>query len=1137
MKIRFKLSFGVLVSIFTACSICFSNFSQNSIDRKYKKNFDAYYEICKLESAEDYEQAISECKELIEEEPDFFYVYPLFARISKRNETLGESVEFLQQHIQKEPKKTECLYGLGLCYKAQEEQKKASETFKQAIEQGASYILTYYELLLMAGTRKECLALIDYFKVQSQLQPNNSYFFYGIAAIYQYKLGEFAPALENFQKAVDVARSAGSKLEEGQHLNMMGNYYWGRGNFSKALESYLRAVDAIQETDVKTQWISYLYNSGLMHCYLSKPLRGRELYRRALEVATKIGHKQEEAKVLRSIGFTHAQASEYSQALKFYQEALEIARDIPDPPRQAQCLMDMADVNWKMGNYSQAIEKYVQSLNLSRESGNRSNEFWTLVGMGNVFFKTGNFSRSLRHYLQALEVNKQLKLRHQDAVLLNNIANIYANTGDHSRALDFYHQALEIHKETGSKNGEGIAVNNIARIFSEQRNYSRALESYQQALQIARETGDKRFQANRLKNLADTHYQMGDYTEARKYYDEALNMAINLGTKEIEAKVYCGLGYLLEKLEDYAGAEEFFQKAISVGQGIGYSQRSWMAFVGLASVREKQGKPLEALKLYKESLAAIEGLRSQIQLEEHRAGFLSDKIEVYISLVDLLYELYQKEPTGGFGKESYHIAERAKARALLDSLQEGKAYLSGQLSMELREEENELLRKISAIQTELVKPQISESKRDHYLEELEKLEGEYLNLIQRIRSSHPEYAHIVYPEPYKLEVIQQRLSDSETAILEYLAGEGEAFLFYVTKNDFSIHRLAPSKDLEDRVNDYVSLLKGGATDEFMAFSAGKRLFQELIGPVKDKIEEIKRLIIIPDGNLNFLPFETLIGSGNNSQPRYLISDFRISYAPSATAWISLMDRKSPTTEQKDLLAFADPDYDFASVSSEKTEADNILREFYLEKGFDFFPLKYSAEEVSRIARLINKKARDVYTGKNAKEEIIKSLPLKNYEIIHFATHGFIDEKVPLRSSLLLALDEDPGEDGFFQVREIYNTTLNANMVVLSACQTGKGKLERGEGIMGLARAFLYAGAESVVASLWSINDKATSVFMQGFYKGLSQGKSKEEALQDAKLDMIESKYKHPYYWAPFVLNGNAEGTIEIQKPSFWEKIF
>jgi len=1080
---------------------------------------------------------LTECQELIENRADFFNTYGLFTRISRKANTLDESIDYLQKLIQREPEKTEYYYGLGLCYKEQKEFEKASTIYKKAIERGANYILTYYELLVIAKTKEECQDLINYFKEQSKHQPNNSYFFYGIAAIYQYKLGQFDLALENFQKAVVTARVAGSKLEEGQHLNMIGNYYWSRSNFSKALEYYLKAVEAIQETEAKTQWISYLYNSGLMNCYLSQQLKGRECYQRALEVAREIGHKEEEAKLLRSIGFTHAQMSEYSQALDFYQNALNIAQEIADPPREAQCLRDMAEVSWKKGDYSQSIEKYTRSFELSREIGDKSSELLSLNGLGNSFLRTGDFSKSLQYYLQALEINKQLRMRHQESLLLTNIANIYVNLGDHPKALDYYHQALDIHKETGSKSAEGITLNNMARVYSEQKDYSRASEVYQLALQIAREIGDKRAEANRLNNLANTYTQMGNFRAARKLYDEALTLAQNLGTKEIEANVYRDRAHMFDKAEEYSRAQESFLKAISIGQKIGYSQKIWLAHAGLASVYEKQNKDQEAWRQYKKALENIESMRSQIQLEEHKSGFLSDKIEVYVSLVSLLFDLHQDQPLKGFGEEAYYFAEKAKARAFLDSLQEGKQNLVSHLKPELKEEENELLGKISTIQTELIRPQISDSRREELFKELEEAEENHLNLIQRIRSMNPVYAQIVYPESYRLKSIQEKLLDKETAILEYLVGEGKAFLFFVTKDDFSIHRLSASKDLEERANDYLSLLKTGADKDFQAFSAGERLYQELVGPVMDRFGSIKRLIVLPDGNLSFLPFEALIGPGRDDHPKYLISNYRISYAPSATALANLLERKNPTSLRKDLLAFADPDYDFASISRKQIDADDILREVYMEQGFDFSPLKYSADEVNQISKLIKKKVRDVYIKKDAKEEKIKSLSLKDYKIIHFATHGFIDEQVPLRSSLLLTLDEDPGEDGFFQAREIYSTDLSAKLVVLSACQTGKGKLERGEGVMGLSRAFLYAGAESVVASLWSINDKATSVFMKHFYEGLSQGMKKEESLQKAKLEMIESRYKHPFYWAPFVLNGDSQGIIKIEKPSFWEKIF
>ena len=163
--------------------------------------------------------------------------------------------------------------------------------------------------------------------------------------------------------------------------------------------------------------------------------------------------------------------------------------------------------------------------------------------------------------------------------------------------------------------------------------------------------------------------------------------------------------------------------------------------------------------------------------------------------------------------------------------------------------------------------------------------------------------------------------------------------------------------------------------------------------------------------------------------------------------------------------------------------------------------------------------------------------MTNYKVLHFATHGLLDERIPMRSALVLSLDQDPQEDGFYQVREIYNTKLSADLVVLSACQTGKGQLEKGEGVSGLSRAFLYAGAQSVLVSLWNINDRATAEFMEHFYTYLSRGESKEKALQSAKKRMLKSKYAHPFYWAAFVLIGDYKSPVNITKPSFWEKIF
>jgi CHAT domain-containing protein len=230
------------------------------------------------------------------------------------------------------------------------------------------------------------------------------------------------------------------------------------------------------------------------------------------------------------------------------------------------------------------------------------------------------------------------------------------------------------------------------------------------------------------------------------------------------------------------------------------------------------------------------------------------------------------------------------------------------------------------------------------------------------------------------------------------------------------------------------------------------------------------------------------------------------------------------------LAFGNPSYMLRGSSKEKKPKTGIqiLREMYLDQGFDFSPLPNAEREILEISSYFAENKRDIYLKDEAREERFKEAPLKDYEIIHFACHGFLAEEFPFRSALVLSLDDDPQEDGFLQVRELYNLRLKADLVVLSACQTGKGKLERGEGILGLPRVFFYAGARSVMLTLWRINDESTAKFMSLFYRYLSEGNDKAQALRLTKLEMINSKFSHPFYWAVFILNGDSKSILNFK---------
>jgi CHAT domain-containing protein len=285
---------------------------------------------------------------------------------------------------------------------------------------------------------------------------------------------------------------------------------------------------------------------------------------------------------------------------------------------------------------------------------------------------------------------------------------------------------------------------------------------------------------------------------------------------------------------------------------------------------------------------------------------------------------------------------------------------------------------------------------------------------------------------------------------------------------------------------------------------------------------IKNLIIVPDGVLCYLPFETLIlGESEKGKATFLIENFQVSYAPSVTSLALLAGRRPATGEPGRILALGDPVYASArphTSPGQKTEGD-VLREIYQDNGFEFSRLPYSRREVLGIASAFRDKNVDLLTGWEAREDFVKTHPLENYRIIHFACHGFLDESAPHRSALVLSLDSDLEEDGFLQAREVYELRLKADLVVLSACQTGRGRLESGEGLLGLPRMFFYAGARATISSLWKITDRSTASLMQALYEQLAAGADAGRALRKAKLEMLKTKFAHPFYWGGFVLHG------------------
>jgi len=922
----------------------------------------------------------------------------------------------------------------------------------------------------------------------------------------QLKNGNYDKAIELYKEALIQAGRIDSESEEARCFMRLGLLYWNVGRLNESSDMYKKALSITQKISLKNEQeecltaleIYKLYSEGKDFRSSRKYEKSIESFKKAINLARKINSKEHELKCLRQLSLTYWELNNFQEFFSLNKEALNIAKILNHKQEKGRCLNNIGIYNWRTENYSNTLNCFEEALKIAQELKNIKDESECLNNIGLTYNDLGNYEKALEYLIKALKIDKELEDGFSIAVDLNNIGSTFRRKGLFSdnkdnfyKALNYYNDSLQLARKINNRKMEIRTLNNIGFVYSHLDNYYDALKCFQSGLNNAEEINDIEAKGMILNNMGIAYYNLGDYEISTKFYQKAIDLAFKIKSEQILWEAYSGMGQCYEKKDEFSLALACYKKAIDI----------------------------------------IDHIRSQLSLDTHKAGFVRDKLKVYEFLIDLLYGLNLNSSSENFAQEIFHTVEKAKARAFLECLQEAKIDIRANLSPALKEKEIEISNYISLLSLELSKSDISEKRRKELLEKLGQAEEEYMTLISKMRIEIPEVANLVSPEPCHLEQVQKQLLDEKTALIEYFLAEQKSFMFFITKNNFNLYSLPSKEKIENSIKAYLKILSMPLEEKFSGALTAKRLFKELLFPIEKISDTIENLLIIPDGTLYYLPFETLVLEPHNhsSGNDYLINRYKISYAPSSSALLFLSEKKVSSKTRKDLLAFGNPVYPLRASSKNrknKTYKD-ALGELYLNQGFDFSPLPHSKREILEISKYFKKNKKDIYLGDKAKEETIKNAPLKDYQIIHFACHGFLDDKLPLRSALVLSLGENKEEDGFLQVREIYNLRLNADLVVLSACQTGKGSLERAEGILGLPRIFFYAGARSVLLSLWRISDKATAIFMDHFYRCLSEGNDKAQALRLAKIKMIDSNFSHPYYWAAFVLNGDSTSKLNF----------
>jgi len=884
---------------------------------------------------------------------------------------------------------------------------------------------------------------------------------------------------------------------------------------------------------------------------LSEPRRAAAWLDDALALCRNDGDRPLEAAALLVSGASLYVQGLPDKALERWEAALAIWREVGSPAGEAETLSEMGSAHYGRWDQERAIEAYEQSATLFRALGDRKAEAETFSGLGAVYERAGHSQKAIEMLLEALPLHRAQCNRYWEAVVLGNLGVSYMSLGDWTRSADYFKDTLAIFREMGDRNAEAITVHNMAYALAAKGDLGGARAAYFEALELERAAGDKSSEAITLLNLGDVHRREGDRSKAALCIDQALALARTLGAPATESAALLQIARLEAEAGDADGARERCVLALAVIRRIQAPKRLALALYRLAWIERARGDLAAARQAVEEALGIIESGRTRFSGADLRAAYVASVREIFELHVDVLMRLHEKEPSRGFDALAFQAAEQSRSRSLRELLAEARADIREGVAPELLARERALRSGLNAAAERRLRAPRGErpeaaTARDREIAELtsnlERTEAE-------IRASSPRYAAVTQPSSLSLADVQGFLG-TDTLLLEYFLGDERSFLWVITGDSFASHVLPPRVALETaarRAHEAMSRPEGRWEEP------AADLARMILAPVGDRLRG-GRIVVVADGALQYVPLSALRGPAKDR----LVEHHEIVGLPSAST-IALL-RQEPRgrpTPSKTLAVLADPVFHASdsrvhdaaraahgkaighttdlTPSSKEVAAgapptprspESDLSRAATDLGLGEGPLArlpFTRREARAILSGISREQSRAALDFDASQAALTDADWQKYRFVHFATHGFLNSSHPELSGLVLSLVDRGGrpQPGFLTAAAVFNLRLSADLVVLSGCRTALGKEIRGEGLVGLTRGFMYAGAPRVIASLWKVDDAATAALMTVLYQRLrNQHLSPAAALRDAQLALAKQPhFRHPYYWAAFQLQG------------------
>jgi len=999
------------------------------------------------------------------------------------------------------------------------------------------------------------------------LGENNIYIvssYMDIGLVYK-DIDELDIALEYYQKALKICSQI---LEENNSYmssiyNNMGSVYENKGLYNLAIVYYVKSLNIrIENFGKKSVQVATCYNNiGSVYTSLGEYDKAIKYYNASLNNCLEnLDEKNPKiASLYNNFGNVYESKGEYDKSLNYYFKALKLRIEIMGESNVevATTYNNIGYVFKDKGEFDKALEYFEKALNIRiKIYGEKHSDIaGSYTNIGTIYLSKHDFNTALEYFEKSLEINLDIlgEISPEVAIDYNNIGYSYQCLNLNQKALEYYIKDLKIsYKIYETYNPQlAISYNNIGCVFNLLGRYDESLEYYQKALKIKLNSYNEKHPeiAGTYNNIALVYCNKKEYQKALETYQKAIYSNSTDFVDTINLSITPGL-------KNYMDYDDLLTSLYGKAKIFADTTKNLPYFKNLSCLDKLE----IALNHFQTCDSLITDVRKEISTQSDKIALGERASDIYKRAVDLMINdkwlvINEKSTEENINHSSlninhlsFHFSERNKSSVLLEALAGSNALKFAGIPTELLEEEQILSTEIANCKT-LKNNAANDSILNIHSNCLFNLNRTYDSLIVIFETNYPAYFQLKYNNsPIKVEQIQQIL-DKKTAMLSYFVLDNSIVIYLITKDDLSIYKTILIDNFPEEVNNLCEAIQSNKKTSVFLYKDLAFKFYNLLFPdemLKNKsFKKIENLIIIPDGALATIPFEALLTENYTkewttwedtdyfSEMPFAIKKYNISYSYSATLFYNTFPKENNVNIQisnvKDWIAFA-PVFD-----------DNET----LNDGSYINPLPGTLTEVQNIFKIFKKSGlnAETKTHKQANEEFVKSGKLHNYRYLHFATHGFVNTIKPELSGIVLSQDTslifDGNEDvfgniaeqndGFLYQSEIYNLELNADLVVLSACETGLGKIISGEGVIGLTRALLYAGTKNIIVSLWSVSDESTTQLMINFYDNLLNQKpikvSKNlnrfgKDLQIAKLQLIEKgTYAHPFYWSPFILIG------------------